>query len=400
MKTIISNKKNKTDVSTVASERIGKLPPYLFAEIDRLKRELLKKGKDIIDLGVGDPDLPTPKFIIEALREAAGDPKNHRYALDQGLPEFRNTIAEWFQNRYGIKLDPNREVLPLIGSKEGIGHLPLAIVNPRDVVLVPNPGYPVYQSATWFAGGTPVSMPLLPENQFLPDLGSIKESALKRAKLMYLNYPNNPTGACATKQFFKEVLRVSKQYGFVVCHDAAYNEMTYEGYRAPSIFEVSGTKERVVEFHSLSKTFNMTGWRVGFAVGNEHILRCLAKVKSNLDSGIFQAIQWSAITALRDGGDWVKKNCAIYERRRDILISGLNEIGWKVEKPKATFYVWIPVPAGYTSSRLTAKLLEEANLVVTPGNGFGTYGEGYIRMSLTIHESRLSEAIQRIKNLR
>src|SRR3990167_5575362 len=338
----------KTGIQIEPPDRLKKLPPYLFAEIDRLKRELTAQGKDVIDLGVGDPDLATPSFIIEALAEAAKNPANHRYALDQGMPELRRAIALWYRSRFGIELDPDLEVLPLIGSKEGIGHVPLALINPGDVVLVPDPCYPVYKSAAWFAGGEPVLLPLLEENGFLVDFEAIEKGALERAKLLYLNYPNNPTTACAEKDFFVRAVKLAREYGFTICHDAAYTEIAFDGLRPSSFLEADGAKEIGVEFHSLSKTFNMAGWRIGFACGNAKVVELLGKVKSNLDSGIFQAIQWAGIKALTQS-DFAKKNSLIYEKRRDILVDGLNSLGWKVSKPKATFYVWAPVPPGYTS---------------------------------------------------
>ncbi|OGW81108.1 MAG: LL-diaminopimelate aminotransferase [Omnitrophica bacterium RIFCSPLOWO2_12_FULL_44_17] len=381
------------------TERLKKLPPYLFAEIDRVKRELIAKGKDIIDLGVGDPDIPTPDFIIEVLAKAAKDSANHRYALDQGMPEFRKAIAEWYRRRFNVHLDPNKEILPLIGSKEGIGHIPLALINPGDVALVPDPGYPVYKSGVWFAGGEVSLMPLLQENDFLVDLKAVEEDIPERTKFMFLNYPNNPTAVCAPKDFFKKTVSFAHTHRIIICHDAAYTEVCYDGYRPPSFLETDGAKEIGVEFHSLSKTFNMTGWRVGFVCGNEKVISLLAKVKSNLDSGIFQAIQLAAVEAFKHDETVVKDNVAVYQRRRDILVDGLNALGWNVPKPKATFYVWVPVPSGYTSQELASKLLKDGGLVVTPGNGFGANGEGYIRMSLTVNESRIKEAVARIKKL-
>lgn len=389
----------RIDFRIEPADRLKKLPPYLFAEIDRIKRELIAQGKNVIDLGVGDPDLPTPHFIIQALQEAAEDPKNHRYALDQGMPELRKAIATWYQRRFKVSLDPVKEVLPLIGSKEGIGHIPLALVNPGDFVLVPDPCYPVYKSATWFAGGEPRLMPLLEENGYLPDFNSIDDDVLSRAKLMFLNYPNNPTTACANEDFFTNAVKQAREFGFVICHDAAYTEIAYDGCEPVSFLQTDGAKEVGIEFHSLSKTFNMTGWRIGFACGNAKVLELLGKVKSNLDSGIFQAIQLAGIRAL-DETDFHKKNSLIYEKRRNILVEGLNSLGWKVSSPKATFYIWAPVPPGYTSQELASRLLKEANLVVTPGNGFGPNGEGYFRMSLTIGENRLAEAVSRLKKLR
>lgn len=389
----------KQNKNIESPERLKKLPPYLFAEIDRIKRELIARGQDVIDLGVGDPDLPTPSFIIESLTQAARNPANHRYALDQGMPELRRAIASWYKNRFRVELDPDHEILPLIGSKEGIGHVPLALINPGDVVLVPDPGYPVYKSGTWFAGGEPVLMPLLEERQYLPDFSAISADVLKKAKMMFLNYPNNPTAACADTHFFEQAIAFAREHGIIICHDAAYTEISYDGYQAPSFLQAAGAKEIGIEFHSLSKTFNMTGWRIGFACGNAAVLLLLAKVKANLDSGIFQAIQWAAVTALNEGRHAIQENCKIYEQRRNILIEGLNALGWKVPKPKASFYVWAPVPPGYTSQELAARLLKDANLVVTPGNGFGPNGEGYFRMSLTVKEDRLREAVRRIKQL-
>lgn len=387
----------KSPISFEPTGRLQKLPPYLFAEIDRKKRELVAKGKDVIDLGVGDPDIPTPDFVVETLAAAAKNPRNHRYALDQGMPEFRLAIRNWFQNRFGIKLDPDREILPLIGSKEGIGHLPLAVLDPGKVCLIPDPGYPVYRSGTLFAEGIPYAMPLLEKNNYLPDFGAIPTSVLKNAKLMFLNYPNNPTAQVVNKSFFEGVVEFAHKHRILIAHDAAYSELAYDGYRSPSILEVPGAKEIAVEFHSLSKTYNMTGWRVGYAVGNPEVLALLGKVKANLDSGIFQAIQIAAIKALESGEKVLQKNIQIYQERRDLLIQGLCGLSWKAEAPKATFYCWLPVPPGYTSSELALKFLEELNIVVTPGNGFGPNGEGYFRVSLTVAESRIAEALDRIK---
>ena len=378
------------------SQRVSALPPYLFAEVDRKKRELKAQGKDVIDLGVGDPDIPTPPFIIDALARGVADPENHRYALDAGMPSFRKTIASWFQARFGVKLDQDKEILPLIGSKEGIAHLPLALLNPGDVSLIPDPGYPVYHSASMFAGATTVRMPLLEANGFLPDLSQIDKQTLKKAKLLYINYPNNPTSAVAGRECFEELVSYAKQYEFVIAQDAAYSEIGFDGYKAPSILEVDGAKEVAIEFHSLSKTFNMTGWRVGFAAGNPDVVRALAKIKANVDSGIFQAIQVAGEEALKNGGEWFQKNLKIYEARRNRLVQKFADLGWQFKAPQATFYCWIPVPPGYTSAELALKFLEEMNIVVTPGNGFGMHGEGYFRISLTVPEARLDAALERI----
>ena len=380
-------------------DRLKKLPPYLFVEVDRRKRELVAKGKDVIDLGVGDPDLPTPDFIIDELSRTARDSRNHRYALDAGMPELRETFSCWFEKRFRVKLDPAEEILPLIGTKEGIAHLPLAILNPGDVTLVPDPCYPVYKSATHLAGGTLHLMPLLDSNRFLPDYSMIETGMLDRARILFLNYPNNPTSATASKEFFIESVKLAEENGILLAQDAAYSEMTYDGTVAPSILEVDGAKEVAVEFHSLSKTFNMTGWRIGFAVGNREAIRLLAKVKSNVDSGIFQAIQWAGKCALEKGGEALRQTLRVYQKRRDLFVGGLNRLGWNVPLPKATFYVWIPVPPGYTSQELALKLLEEAHIVVTPGNGFGPNGEGYVRVSLTSPEARLEEALRRVEKI-
>lgn len=389
----------KNPFSFEPPERLQKLPPYLFVEVDRRKRELRAKGKDVIDLGVGDPDLPTPDFVIDALAEAARDPKNHHYALDAGLPELRQTFARWFQERFRVKLDPEEEILPLLGTKEGIAHLPLAVLNPGDVALVPDPCYPVYKSATHLAGATPHLLPLLESHDFLPDYSAIDRNVLPKSRLLFLNYPNNPTAACAPRGFFEKSVAFAREHGILIAQDAAYSEITFDGYVAPSLLEVEGARDVAVEFHSLSKSYNMTGWRIGFAVGNREGLRLLAKVKSNIDSGIFQAIQLAGKRALEKGRKAYEETVRIYERRRDRFVEGLRRLGWTVPLPKGTFYTWIPVPPGYTSQELALKLLEEAHIVVTPGNGFGPNGEGYVRASLTLSEERIDEALKRIQTL-
>jgi LL-diaminopimelate aminotransferase len=380
--------------------RFEELPPYLFAELDRKKQEVLKKGVDIINLGVGDPDQPTPEHIIEELYKASSDPVNHQYATYVGMPELREAIADFYERRFGVKLDHQSEVLALIGSKEGIGHIPLAFVNPGETVLVPDPAYPVYKAGTIFAGGIPYYMPLLKENGFLPDLERIDPQIARHAKMMFINYPNNPTAACANLKFFEEVIEFAKEHNIIVCHDAAYSEISYDNYKCPSFLEASGAKEVGIEFHSLSKTYNMAGWRIGFAVGNRDIIRGLGIIKTNLDSGIFRAVQFAGVVALRGPQENISRMCRIYQARRDALVDGLNSSGWKVTKPKATFYVWAPVPSGYTSKELAETLLEKAGILVTPGTGFGENGEGYIRFSLTVDDERLNEAVRRIKNIR
>ena len=382
------------------AERLKKLPPYLFKEIDRKKTEVRARGVDIIDLGIGDPDLPTPPHIIEALKKAAEDPGNHRYPSYSGMGDFKETVAKWYQERFGVELDPDTEVVSLIGSKEGIAHFPLAFVNPGDVALVPAPAYPVYHIATMFAGGESYFMPLLSENRFLPDLDAIPDEITSRARIMFINYPNNPTSAVADLEFFRKVVEFARDNNILVCHDAAYTEMAFDGYRPPSFLAADGAKEVGIEFHSLSKTYNMTGWRIGFAVGNREAIDGLGAIKSNIDSGVFQAVQMAGIEAIRGDQSCVRDMVQVYSRRRDLMVKGLQDVGFEVESPRATFYLWIKVPEGYTSSDLTERLLEDAGLVVTPGNGFGEPGEGYFRIALTQKRERLAEAVQRLKALR
>jgi len=381
------------------AERLKQLPPYLFKEIDRKKKEVMARGIDIIDLGVGDPDIPTPPHIIEALKKAADEPANHRYPSYSGMAAFKETVAEWYGRRFGVTLDPATEVITLIGSKEGIAHFPLAFINVGNIALVPSPAYPVYRIATLFAGGEPYTMPLLKENDFLPDLEAIPGDVADRARIMIINYPNNPTSATADPGFFSKVVAFAKKYGIIVCHDAAYTEMAFDGYKPPSFLEVEGAKEIGLEFHSLSKTYNMTGWRIGFAVGNQEAIDGLGAIKSNIDSGVFQAVQMAGMEALRGDQSCVHEMTRTYEARRDLMIKGLRDAGFAVNSPKATFYLWVQVPEGYSSASLAALLLEEAGLVVTPGNGFGEPGEGYFRIALTQTEERLSEAMDRINGL-
>lgn len=378
------------------SERLAKLPPYLFAAIDEMKQEAINAGKDVINLGVGDPDLPTPPHIIKSLQETALDPANHQYPSYTGMTDFRKSIAGYYKKTRGVDLDPISETLTLIGSKEGIGHIPLAFINPGDVVLIPNPGYPVYEAGTYFAGGEPYYMPLYKENGFLPDLGKIPADIAKRAKIMFINYPNNPTAAVCGVDFFEKVIAFAKEYNIIILHDAAYADVSFDGYRAASFLEAPGAKDVGIEFYSLSKTYNMTGWRIAAAVGNAEVIKGIGKVKTNLDSGAFQPIQYAGITALESSQECVAENNRIYAERRDILVDGLRKIGWEVEKPKASFYVWITVPKGQNSTDVTARLIKEAAIVTTPGVGFGKYGEGYIRMTVTSPKERLAEAVDRL----
>jgi len=381
------------------SKKINTLPPYLFLEIDKAKRKARQEGRNIIDLGVGDPDQPTPAHIIEKLYQAARDPLTHRYALDQGLPVLRQAIADWYKNRFNVELDPETEILPLIGSKEGIAHFPLAFLNQGDYSLVPDPCYPPYKGGTILAAGRPYLMPLYEVNAFLPNLKKIPLNIRRRTKLMYINYPNNPTAATAEKDFYQDVVGFVSKNKIIVISDLAYSEMAYNGYRPPSFLEVEGAKEVAIEFHSLSKTYNMTGWRIGWACGNSKLISALAKVKSNIDSGIFSAIQLAGIAALEGPQQHIRNMCQIYQERRDILIDGLSSLGWQVSLPKATFYVWIKIPKKIDSIKFSTLLLDKANIVVTPGVGFGKYGEGYIRVALTISKERINEAIERLKKI-
>ena len=382
------------------ADRLKRLPPYLFAEIDRKKREVRARGVDVIDLGIGDPDLPTPPHVIQALQRAAEDPENHRYPSYEGMLAFRQAVADWYAKRFNVRLDPEQEVLTLIGSKEGTAHMPLAFVNPGDVVLVPDPGYPVYAAGTWFAGGETHFMPLRRENGFLPDLDAIPPEAARRAKLMYLNYPNNPTAAVAGREFFAEVVKFARSHRVLVCHDLMYSELKFDGFEPPSFLEIEGAREVGVEFHSLSKTYSMTGWRLGFCVGNGAALAGLGKVKTNVDSGVFQAVQCAGIAALTGPQELPEQYRRTYQRRRDVVVQGLKALGWDVDIPKGTFFVWAPVPGGLDSRRFATRLLDEVGVVVTPGIGFGPSGEGFYRIALTVAEARLAEAMERLKGLR
>ena len=383
-------------VSIEPADRVKDLPPYLFATIDKMKQEALKKGIDLIDLSIGDPDIPTPKHIVQRMKKAVENPEHHRYPSYVGMLSFRKAVADWYKIRFNVKLDPNTEVLSLIGSKEGIGHMPLAFINPGDVVLVPSPGYPVYPVATLFAGGKSHIMPLVEKNNYLPDLKAIPQTVLKKAKLIFINYPNNPTSACAGRSFYREVIDFASKHNIIVCHDAAYSEIYYDGKKPLSFLQIPGAKDVGIEFHSLSKTYNMTGWRIGFAVGNANAIAGLGKIKSNLDSGIFQAVQEAGIEALNTDDSVLKKIRDTFQQRRDVLFNGLKTIGMEVQKPQATFYLWAKVPKGFTSSEFVAHLLNNAGVLGTPGNGFGAPGEGYIRFALTASVKRIKEAVERI----
>lgn len=379
------------------ADRVKNLPPYLFAAIDKMKQDALSRSVDLIDLSIGDPDIPTPAHIVDAMKKAVEKPVHHRYPSYEGMLSYREAVSEWYKQRFNVNLDPKSEVLSLIGSKEGIGHIPLAFVNPGDVVLVPSPGYPVYPVGTLFAGGDSYIMPLKEDNAYLPDFKAIPEDILKRTKLMFLNYPNNPTAAVASEGFFKEAIEIAGKYDIIICHDAAYSEIYYDGEKPMSFLEVSGAKDVGIEFHSLSKTYNMTGWRIGFAAGNKEVIAGLGKIKTNLDSGVFQAIQEASIVALRTGEDVLADIRNIYQQRRDVLYAGLNNIGLKINKPNATFYLWAKVPSGFDSTSFVQHLLDKAGVLGTPGVGFGSPGEGYIRFALTQPLERIKEAVERIR---
>jgi LL-diaminopimelate aminotransferase len=382
------------------ARRVQQLPPYLFAEISRKIAEKRAQGVDVISFGIGDPDLPTPPHVIEALKRAADDPVNHRYPETEGLPELRQAMARWYERRFGVTLDPDKEVVPLIGSKEGIAHVALCLIDPGDVALVPDPAYPVYAVGTMFAGGEVYPLPLTEARGFLPDLDAVPADVARRARVLWINYPNNPTAACATLEFFERVVHFARRYDIAVCHDLAYADVAYDGYVPPSFLEVPGAREVGIEFNSLSKAYNMTGWRVGMAVGNATLVDALTRVKSNLDSGIPQAIQQMAIAAMDGPQDAIAQHNAVYQRRRDRVVEVLRAIGLTVHPPKASLYIWAKLPEGERSIEFATRLLEDTGVVVTPGIGYGVYGEGYIRLSLTTPDDRIDEGLRRLASWR
>jgi len=382
------------------SKRVENLPPYLFVGITRKIAAKRAKGEEVISFAIGDPDIPTPPHIIDRLCRAARDPVNHRYPETDGLPELHQAIARWYEKRFGVSLDAQKEVLPLIGSKEGIGHIAFCLLDDGDIALVPDPGYPSYSSITTLAGGEPYYLPLKAEKGFLPDLEAIPDDVLKKAKLLWINYPNNPTGAVADLDFFNKVVKFAEQHDLAVCHDGPYTEVAFDGYQPVSFMQADGAKEIGVEFHSLSKSFNMTGWRIGMAVGNATMIDALMRLKTNLDSGIPQAIQYAAIEALTGPQNCIEEHNAIYQRRRDLIVEMLNSIGLEARAPKASLYVWAKVPEGYTSVDFTANLLDQVGVAVTPGVGYGKHGEGYVRLSLTIPDAALVKGLSRLAGWR
>jgi len=378
------------------STAMQNLPPYLFARIEQKVSEAKKQGVDIINLGIGDPDLPTPQHIIDQMAISIQDPANHQYPSSVGLLEYRQAVAEWYQKRFKVVLDPETEIVSLLGSKEGIAHISFAYLDQGDINLVPDPGYPVYNIGTLLAGGKSYFMPLKEENKYLPILEDIPVEVARQAKLMFINYPNNPIGVIADAEFYKKVIEFARQYDVLVCHDNAYSEMSYDGVKPLSFLQFEGAKEVGIEFHSLSKTYNMTGWRIGWAAGNRNAIEVLGRIKSNIDSGVFQAIQYAGIAALRGPQECIDQANQVYAERRQIALEGLTNMGWRVNPPQASFYFWAPVPKGYTSASFAEVVLEKSGVIVTPGNGYGEYGEGYFRIALTVSKERLTEALARM----
>lgn len=381
------------------AKRIENLPPYLFAEIDAKVARAEARGADIISFGVGDPDLPSPPHVVEALAAAARDPVTHRYPSYTGMPEFRESIAGWYGRRFAVDLDPDEQVQPLVGSKEGIFHLPIAFVDPGDVALVPDPGYPVYETGTILAGGDAHLMPLAEDNGFMPDLDAIPQDTLARATVLWLNYPSNPTAATTDQAFFERAVDFCRANDLLLAHDAAYTEITFDGYVAPSVLQIDGAMECAIEFHSLSKTYNMTGWRIGWVAGAPRAIEAIKRLKTNVDSGIFDAVQRAGIAALDGPQDHLKETLERYRERRDLLCDGLKSIGLIVEPPRGSIYVWAPIPEGHTSESFTTLLLEQADIVVAPGTGYGPSGEGFVRFSLTLADDRVEQGVERLRRV-
>ncbi len=379
-----------------AAERLTSIPPYVFAEIGKKARALAATGVDVINLGIGAPDQPTPRHVVDAMHEAIEKPANHQYPPFGGTPQFKEAAAQWSNKRFGINIDPETEVMTLIGCKEGLHHLLLAYIGPGDIALIPDPAYPVYKTSTELAGGTPYYMPLLPENKFLPDLDAIPDSVAKKAKILLINYPNNPTAGIADLAFFEKVVEFCKKHDILLCHDNAYSEMTYDGYKAPSIFQVKGAKDIAIELHTMSKTYNMAGWRLGFAIGNKAAIANLAKIKSNVDTDVFSAVQVAGIAGLNGPRDHIDYCNHLYEERRDLAVESLKELGWDVEPVKATFYMWLPTPKGMKSQEFSTLMLNTAGIVVPPGDAYGPGGEGFFRISLCVSKERLKEAFDRM----
>ena len=382
------------------SERMNRVPPYLFVQISRKIAEKKAQGIEVISFGIGDPDIPTPDYVVDALGDASHDPPNHRYPESEGLPEFREGVADWYLRRFGVQLDPEKEVISLIGAKEGIGHVSFCFLDAGDVALVPDPGYPVYAMGTLFAGGESYMLPLTSENDWLPDLDAIPDDIARKAKLLWLNYPNNPTGAVTDLDYFSKAIEFAKTYDIAVMHDACYTEVAYDGYRPPSFLQAKGAMDVGIEFHSLSKSYNMTGWRIGMAVGNAEMIEALLTIKSNLDSGVPQAVQHMAIEAMKRPPESVDDRNAVYQARRDRIVPVLKDMGMKVESPKAGLYIWAGVPEGYTSAEFAEKLLEDTDVLMIPGGNYGAAGEGYVRLSITLQDELIDKALDRVAGWR
>ena len=382
------------------SERMNRVPPYLFVQISRKIAEKKAQGIEVISFGIGDPDIPTPDYVVDALGDASHDPPNHRYPESEGLPEFREGVADWYFRRFGVELDPEKEVISLIGAKEGIGHVAFCFLDAGDVALVPDPGYPVYAMGTLFAGGESYMLPLTSENDWLPDLDAIPDDIARKAKLLWLNYPNNPTGAVTDLDYFSKAIEFAKTYDIAVMHDACYTEVAYDGYRPPSFLQAKGAMDVGIEFHSLSKSYNMTGWRIGMAVGNAEMIEALLTIKSNLDSGVPQAVQHMAIEAMKRPLESVDDRNAVYQARRDRVVPVLKDMGMKVESPKAGLYIWAGVPEGYTSAEFAEKLLEDTDVLMIPGGNYGAAGEGYVRLSITLQDELIDKALDRVAGWR
>ncbi|MBF2051748.1 MAG: aspartate aminotransferase [Leptolyngbya sp. IPPAS B-1204] len=379
------------------ADRLSALPPYVFARLDELKARAREQGLDLIDLGMGNPDGPTPQPVVEAAMAALQDPANHGYPPFEGTASFRKAITDWYFRRYSVNLDPDGEALPLLGSKEGLAHLAIAYVNPGDLVLVPSPAYPAHFRGPLIAGGKIHQLILRPENDWLIDFSAIPDAVAQQAKILYFNYPSNPTAATAPREFFEEAVAFARKYEIMLVHDLCYAELAFDGYQPTSLLEIPGAKEIGVEFHTLSKTYNMAGWRVGFVVGNRHIIQGLRTLKTNLDYGIFAALQTAAETALNLPDVYLHEVQARYRTRRDFLIQGLAELGWDVPKTRATMYLWVPCPPGTSSTDFALTVLQQTGVVVTPGNAFGQGGEGYVRISLIADCDRLQQALQRLQ---
>jgi LL-diaminopimelate aminotransferase len=379
------------------SNRLKNIPPYVFAELDKKRQAVVARGVDVINLGIGDPDQPTPKHVVDAMKEALNNPLNHRYPPFGGTKEYREAATRWFKNRFGVEFNADTEITSLIGSKEGIHNIIHAFIDPGDIALIPDPAYPVYKSSTILAGGTPYAMPLLPQNDFLADLDAIPEDVARKAKIMFLNYPNNPTGAVCDLAYLEKAVAFARKYDILFVHDLAYSEMTYDGYEARSVFEVANAKDVAIELHSLSKTYNMTGWRIGFAIGNSYAVKALAQLKSNIDTDVFRAIQVAAIAAFDGGREDIDRCNAIYKERRDVAFEALKKLGWSLKPLNATFYMWLPTPTGMSAADFSTLMLEEAGIVVPPGTAYGACGEGFFRMSLCTDKARLAEAFARME---